>query len=74
MTKYRVYLQTVAETVIEVEADTKEDAYDLALSEPTPRICAQCSGWGNDQNLQLGDDWDINQEAGVDECVQEVEP
>ena len=72
MPKYRVYLQVVAETVIEVEADDKDDAYDKAMNEPTPRICAQCSGWGNGQNLQLGDDWDIDQQRGVDECVEEV--
>ena len=73
MPKYRVILQTVAETVVEVEADSKEDAYDQALNEPMPRICAQCSGWGDSQNLSINSDgWDIDQEAGLDECVEEV--
>ena len=26
----------------------------------TPYICAQCSGWGQDHSLELGDDWDID--------------
>ena len=74
MAKYRVILQTVAETVIEVEADSKEDAYGQAMNEPTPTICAQCSGWGSDQNLSVNSDaWDIDQERGIEECIEEVE-
>lgn len=74
MPKYRVYLQTVATTTVEVEADSKDDAYDKAVNEPMPRICAQCSGWGNDQNLELNSDaWDIDQERGIDESVEEVD-
>lgn len=36
-------------------------------------ITAQCSGWGRDMNLELGDQWDLGENIGVDEGVQEVE-
>jgi hypothetical protein len=73
MPKYRVHLQTIAMTVVEVEADSKDDAYDKALDKPNPSICAQCSGWGGSQNLELGDQWDLGENVGVDEGVEEVE-
>lgn len=57
--KYRVWLETVASTVIEVEAEDEEQAKDLAYEEGMPSLCAQCSGWGQDQNLELGDAWDV---------------
>lgn len=72
MLKYRVHLQTVAMTTIEVEAADKDEAYDKALNEGMPHICAQCSGWGNNQNLELNDDWDISEGSTVDESVEEV--
>lgn len=72
MAKYRVYLQTVASTVVEVEAENKDAAYEAALSEDMPRICAQCSGWGGRQNLEIGDDWDIPQDQSTDEAVEEI--
>lgn len=59
MPKYTVYLETCASTAISVEADNKEEAYERALEEAMPNICAQCSGWGNSQNLELGDEWDL---------------
>lgn len=73
MSKYRVYLQTVASTTIEVEADNKDEAYDKALNEGMPHICAQCSGWGGGQNLELNGDWDISEDSTVDESVEEVD-
>ena len=73
MPKYRVHLQTIAMTTVEVEADSKEDAYDKALDADMPGICAQCSGWGRDTNLELGDQWDLGENIGVEEGVQEVE-
>ena len=44
MAKYRVYLQTVASTSVEVEADDKDAALEAALSGEMPTICALCSG------------------------------
>lgn len=55
MTKFLVTLETVASTYIEVEADSKEDAVELAFDK-APGICAQCSGWGNPGvTLELGE-------------------
>jgi hypothetical protein len=70
MTKYRVYLQTVASTVIEVEAEDKNEAYEIAADQDMPRICAQCSGWGSDQNLELGDVWEGDDD--IEKAVEEV--
>ena len=73
MPKYRVHLQTIAMTTVEVEADSKDEAFDKALDGDMPTICAQCSGWGRDTNLELGDQWDLGANIGVDEGVEEVE-
>ncbi len=73
MAKYRVYLQTVASTSIEVEADDKDAALEAAVSADMPTICVHCSGYGDpDKSLELGDEWDISQHLSVDEAVQEV--
>lgn len=71
MPKYRVYLETVASTSVEVEATDKDDAYEKALNESMPRICAQCSGWGSKQNLELGDVWEVPG-GDVEQHVEEV--
>lgn len=60
MAKYRIPMTTYVNTSVEVETDETdpekivEAAYEQANF---PSICAQCSGWGNDQELELGDDW-----------------
>lgn len=25
----------------------------------TPRVCAQCSGWGQSYSLEVGDEWEV---------------
>jgi hypothetical protein len=72
MPKYRVYLQAVASTSIEVEAADKDEAYELATSGDLPTICAHCSGWGRSQNLDLSEVWEIpgdDVEQGVEEVT-----
>jgi hypothetical protein len=63
---------TYAHTVIEVEADSKQAAVDEALQANMPRICAQCSEWGNEQNLEISDEWDVDPELSIDESVEEI--
>jgi len=69
MPKYVVHLTTWASTSIEFETDLTDPAeIEEAFweSEPnTPSICAQCSGWGRDTNLELGDEWEIPTNDGV---------
>ena len=72
MPRYRVYLQTVASTTIEVEADDPDEAYEKAAGERMPQICAQCSGWGGGQNLELNDVWDIPEGTSIDEATEKV--
>jgi hypothetical protein len=54
---YTIYLTTMASTAVQVEADDLESAIDAAYEE-TPSICAQCAGWGQERNLELGDEWE----------------
>ena len=71
MTKYRVYLQTMASTSVVVEADTKEEAYEKSGEMDMPTICAQCSGWGQKYSLDLGDAWEVP-EGDVEQYVEEI--
>lgn len=69
MAKYRVSMQTVATTVIEVEVPDDvtdpEEIAERAYEEGTfPTICAHCSGWGKDHNLDLGDEWEVSEYEG----------
>lgn len=60
MPKYRVWLQTNAEFGVSVEAEDEEAAIEAAF-EHTRGICAQCSGWGKDTSIDLGE-WDLPRE------------
>ena len=62
MAVYDVYFEAVASTHIRVEADSKEDAIDLAYEKDMPDICAQCSGWGNPPGIELSDVWEVRDE------------
>jgi hypothetical protein len=65
MTTYQVLFTTGASTVVEVEADSPEEARELADEKfKEPMLCAQCSGWGNRQNLELGDGWEQDESDG----------
>lgn len=61
MAKFTVYLTTTASTSIQVEAEDREEAIEKAESVGMPTICAQCSGMGGDQNLDLSDVWDVDE-------------
>lgn len=61
MAKYDLYFTTTASTQITIEADSLDEAVDLAYEDPgMPTICAQCSGWGDRQNLDLGE-WEFDE-------------
>jgi hypothetical protein len=70
MPKYRVWYSTTASTSVEVEADSPDDAREVANEAfESPMICAQCSGWGQEHDLELGDDWEQDDsEHGVTEA------
>ena len=42
MPKFRVYLEAVASTTVEVEADSPEEAAEAAFNEHLPYSCHQC--------------------------------
>ena len=66
MKAYTVMYTTTASTVISVEAESEEEARVLADEQfEPPHLCAQCSGWGNSQNLELGEFEQDESEDGV---------
>jgi hypothetical protein len=65
MPKYRVSLSTNAWVTVTVEADNAEAAIEEAYQD-APNLCAQCSGWGRNFSLELGDEWELMPD-GVEE-------
>lgn len=72
MPKYRVYLQTSASMTVTVEAEDPDAALDAAYEEAPGGVCAQCSGWGKNWSLDLGE-WESDSQAPLDQVVEEVE-
>jgi len=57
-----------AERLAEIAAEADKDVADLTIDDlvdeivesfEAPKICAQCTGWGRDYGLELGDEWDL---------------
>jgi hypothetical protein len=72
-------LQAIADGLgVQVDKLTYDDLRDHveehAFEDPgTPDICAQCSGWGNStQSLELGDDWEVDEDEGRYKAVIEI--
>lgn len=55
MTKYRVILETGASVSVTVEANDEEEAIERAFEDAPSEVCAQCSGWGKNWNLDLAE-------------------
>lgn len=66
MTKrVNVYFETVASAVVYVDVpdDADEDEIlDEAYNELPGGLCAQCSGWGHDYGVDLGE-WNLSKPA-----------
>jgi hypothetical protein len=62
MPKFTVSLRTYAFTSVEVEADSADEAVDAAYEADLPTICAQCAGWGrdNEPGLELNEAWEAD--------------
>lgn len=58
MAKYRVYYSTSVSVGVTVEAADEDEAMDKGFDEIPSGVCAQCSGWGQPWELELGDDWE----------------
>lgn len=62
MSKFVVYFTATVSSPFEVEAEDKASAIEAAYERfPNPSICAQCSGWGKDYGIDLGD-WEVADE------------
>jgi hypothetical protein len=68
MSTYRIFFTTTVSASTEVEADSYEDAVDLAYDRIPRDVCAQCGGWGASPaySLELGGDWDAQDFHEVD--------
>ena len=55
MSRYRVGMSTIANITVTVEADSPKDAIEKAYDELPGSICAQCSGWGQNWSLDMGE-------------------
>lgn len=80
MPKYIVHFQTVASATLEVEAEDRQAAIEEARQEGVPGICAQCSGWGRDYSIDLGE-WETVdqgftavQAQSIEEAAEEIAP
>jgi hypothetical protein len=76
MPKYNVLFTTHASAWVTVEApetDDKGEIVDFAYDASTvefPSLCAQCSGWGQQWDLELGDEWEPFEFKGEYEVVK----
>ena len=74
MSTYRIFFNTGASASVEVEADSFDEAVDLAYDRVPSGICAQCGGWGQDYDMDLGDDWEVDDSYEVDGKWIEAKP
>jgi hypothetical protein len=69
MSEYRVYLTTTASFTVTVEAETEDEAIDLAYDEAPSSLCAHCSGYGQHGGVDLGGEWQMD-----DDGIEQVSP
>jgi hypothetical protein len=71
MAKYRVNLTGYADASITVETEETDPGriYEEAMTEGVPGLCAQCSGWGRDHSLDVGDEWEPETDRETKEVV-----
>jgi hypothetical protein len=55
VTTYGLYFNVATSIYIKVEAETLEEAQELAYDEIPHDVCAQCSGWGQTWGMDLGE-------------------
>lgn len=74
MAKWRVPLVSYANATVTVEAPDDADPEEIveaALMEGVPSICAQCSGWGRDYSIDMGDEWEpVGEDAEAPEVYK----
>ncbi len=66
MPKYRITLATSASVTATVEADDDEIAVDMVFDMVPSEVCAQCSGWGKNWSLDIGQ-WDVAEDHNKQE-------
>lgn len=66
--KWTVSLSGYASTTVEVEADTVEEAAELAEAEAHVSLCHHCA-----RDVEVGDEWDATYAQGEDGTEANVE-
>ena len=74
MPEYTVHFKSSAFTSVKVEAEDAADAIDKASGASMPTLCAQCSGWGNeDAAMEISDVWEADGVTGPDGKYEDVD-
>lgn len=63
MPKFDLMFTTDASLSVSVTADTLEEAVEQVRAEGFGTLCAQCTGWRQAHDLDLGDEWELNQHS-----------
>jgi len=58
MPEYTVHFESAAGTSVKVEANSPDEAMELAWDGLPGGVCAQCSGWGNPPGIDMSGDWE----------------
>lgn len=58
MSRYEVTLKGGAWVYVTVDAADPEDAIEQAQEIAPHEVCAQCSGWGREYDLELSEEWE----------------
>lgn len=69
--KYTIHFDGYASASVEVEADSLEEAQELAYDKMPPTLCHHCSGgYHGDASLELGDEFTLT--SAYDEDANQV--
>lgn len=63
MTEYRLYFNNSVSSVVTVEAESIDEAVDLAYDELPTSLCASCEGWGSQPGVSLDGEWIVDDVA-----------
>lgn len=68
MAEYELYFNTTATAFVAIEAETLDEAIDLAMNRLPANVCAQCAGWGYGlaAGIDLAGEWELDEAAYKD--------
>jgi len=72
--RYKIFLRQEYEETIEVEANSVEEAIEIAESEGIPALCFQCAGYGRKWSRNDRTGYKIHSVLNLDNNVLTVPP